>query len=86
MLDVSTQDLSPLRGHEILERFSESKLAGLKYEPLFDYFSKYGKVPLRVLLDSYVTEDPGSGVVHQAPCFGEDDYRVCFANDMNGIR
>jgi len=33
----------------------------------------------RVLTDTYVTEDSGTGIVHQAPYFGEDDYRVCLA-------
>ena len=32
-----------------------------------------------VLTDGYVTEESGTGVVHQAPYFGEDDYRVCLA-------
>jgi isoleucyl-tRNA synthetase len=31
----------------------------------------------RILNDDYVTEESGTGVVHQAPYFGEDDYRVC---------
>lgn len=30
-----------------------------------------------MLVDSYVTEESGTGIVHQAPYFGEDDYRVC---------
>lgn len=33
----------------------------------------------QVLCDGYVTEDSGTGVVHQAPYFGEEDYRVCLA-------
>lgn len=33
----------------------------------------------RVLTDSYVTDESGTGIVHQAPYFGEDDYRVCLA-------
>ena len=32
-----------------------------------------------ILTDGYVTEESGTGVVHQAPYFGEDDYRVCLA-------
>ncbi|XP_039434927.1 isoleucine--tRNA ligase, cytoplasmic [Culex pipiens pallens] len=68
--------------YEILERFAGSKLAGVKYEPLFDYFRKYEQVAFRVLVDGYVTEDSGTGVVHQAPYFGEDDYRVCLANGV----
>lgn len=38
-----------------------------------------GRGAFRVLSDGYVTEESGTGVVHQAPYFGEDDYRVCLA-------
>ena len=31
----------------------------------------------RVIADSYVKDDSGTGVVHQAPAFGEDDFRIC---------
>ena len=36
----------------------------------------------RILCDNYVTEDSGTGVVSQAPYFGEEDHRVCLANDV----
>ncbi|XP_058455405.1 isoleucine--tRNA ligase, cytoplasmic [Malaya genurostris] len=68
--------------YQVLDRFPGSALAGLKYEPLFDYFRKYETVAFRVVLDGYVTEDSGTGVVHQAPYFGEDDYRVALANGI----
>lgn len=38
-----------------------------------------GSGAFRVLTDSYVTDESGTGIVHQAPYFGEDDYRVCLA-------
>lgn len=64
----------------IQDKFPGIKLKGLKYEPLFDYFSNYAeKGAFQVLADGYVTDDSGTGVVHQAPYFGEDDYRVCLA-------
>jgi isoleucyl-tRNA synthetase len=65
-----------------LEKFPGSKLKGLQYRPPFDYFKKYEKTAFRVLCDGYVTEESGSGIVHQAPYFGEDDYRVCLANNV----
>lgn len=55
---------------------------GQKYEPLFNYFIKYKETAFRVLQDGYVTDDSGTGIVHQAPYFGEDDYRVCIANGV----
>lgn len=36
----------------------------------------------RVLVDDYVTAESGTGIVHQAPYFGEDDYRVCLINGI----
>lgn len=40
------------------------------------------KHAFKVLADNYVNEESGTGVVHQAPYFGEDDYRVCVANGI----
>jgi len=55
-----------------------SQLVGLKYTPLFDYFqAEYGAKGFKVVSDNYVSSESGTGIVHQAPGFGEDDYRVC---------
>jgi len=63
---------------EIIETFQGSTLVGKKYTPLFDYFAEeFSETAFRVLADDYVTDESGVGVVHQAPAFGEDDYRVC---------
>lgn len=59
-----------------------SELVGKHYEPLFNFFIKHKETAFRVLQDGYVTEDSGTGVVHQAPYFGEDDYRVCLAHGV----
>ncbi|CAF2183810.1 unnamed protein product [Rotaria magnacalcarata] len=53
----------------------------MHYTPLFPYFANV-KAAFRILCDDYVTEDRGTGVVHQAPYFGEDDYRVCLAHGV----
>uniref|UniRef100_A0A7N5P255 isoleucine--tRNA ligase n=1 Tax=Ailuropoda melanoleuca TaxID=9646 RepID=A0A7N5P255_AILME len=64
--------------YEVLERFPGSHLKGKKYRPLFDYFVQCKENgAFTVLADSYVREEEGTGVVHQAPYFGADDYRVC---------
>ncbi|OLY82540.1 Isoleucine-tRNA ligase, cytoplasmic [Smittium mucronatum] len=69
--------------YKVLSKFSGSELAGIRYEPLFNYFVKdYGERAFRVLVDPYVTDEDGTGVVHQAPGFGEDDYRVCLENKV----
>lgn len=67
--------------YEVLERITGDKLVGLHYTPLFNYFANREGV-FRVVSDSYVTEEGGTGIVHQAPAFGEDDYRVCIANGI----
>ena len=55
-----------------------SSLEGLSYEPLFPYFKNLREAgAFRVLSDPYVTTDDGTGIVHQSPAHGEDDYRVC---------
>jgi isoleucyl-tRNA synthetase len=51
-------------------------LAGIAYEPLFPYFAGQAKA-FRVLVDAFVTTGDGTGTVHMAPAYGEDDYRVC---------
>jgi isoleucyl-tRNA synthetase len=61
--------------------FKGSHLKELHYTPLFPYFANV-TTAFRVLCDDYVTEDSGTGVVHQAPFFGEDDHRVCLANGV----
>ncbi|XP_035193246.1 isoleucine--tRNA ligase, cytoplasmic [Oxyura jamaicensis] len=71
--------------YEILERFPGVMLKGKKYKPLFEYFIQCkDKGAFTVLVDSYVKEEEGTGVVHQAPYFGADDYRVCV--DFNIIQ
>ncbi|XP_040853139.1 isoleucine--tRNA ligase, cytoplasmic isoform X4 [Ochotona curzoniae] len=71
--------------YETLERFPGSYLKGKKYKPLFDYFVKMKENgAFTVLVDHYVKEEEGTGVVHQAPYFGADDYRVCM--DFNIIQ
>ncbi|XP_026849704.1 isoleucine--tRNA ligase, cytoplasmic [Drosophila persimilis] len=67
--------------YEVKEKFAGKTLKDLHYKPLFPYFTKRGAEvkAYRVLVDEYVTEDSGTGIVHNAPYFGEDDYRVCLA-------
>lgn len=70
--------------YEIKETYVGKDLVGKKYKPLFDFFADTPQSPeyFRVLSDTYVTDDAGTGVVHQAPAFGEDDYRVCLAHGV----
>lgn len=64
---------------EVLQKMIGDELKGIKYTPVFDYFVKQCPNAYHVLTDGYVSDDSGTGIVHQAPYFGEDDYRVCLA-------
>uniref|UniRef100_A0A0D3CQ95 isoleucine--tRNA ligase n=1 Tax=Brassica oleracea var. oleracea TaxID=109376 RepID=A0A0D3CQ95_BRAOL len=68
--------------YEVLDTFDGASLVGKKYEPLFDYFSDFSSVAFRVVADNYVKDDSGTGIVHLAPAFGDDDYRVCLDNNI----
>lgn len=71
------------KGFEIIKKVKGEELKGLHYEPLFPYFyEQYKETAFRVLSDDYVTDSDGTGIVHQAPAFGEDDHRVCLANGV----
>jgi isoleucyl-tRNA synthetase len=63
--------------YKVLEKYIGKDLEGWEYEPLYDYFrSTFDGIGYKVIVDSYVTDEDGTGLVHQAPAFGEDDYRV----------
>ena len=65
----------------ISETHLGAALAGIKYERLFDYYVDAEKFNTenawQVLVDDYVGDGDGTGIVHQAPAYGEDDQRVC---------
>jgi isoleucyl-tRNA synthetase len=62
---------------KVLERIKGKDMLGWKYEPLFDYFyDEFKDYGFRVFNATYVTDDSGVGIVHQAPAFGEEDYNV----------
>ena len=61
--------------HVVLEEFKGATLAGKEYERMFSYHPVKEKGWYVVLADFVTTED-GSGIVHMAPAYGEDDYQV----------
>lgn len=64
--------------YEIVLRTTGAELKGMTYRPIFGYFAdKAAEGAFRVLNDDYVTTDDGVGIVHIAPAYGEDDFRVC---------
>ena len=64
--------------YETVAEFKGDALKGVTYEPIFPYFAdKKNEGAFRVTNDDYVTTDDGVGLVHIAPAYGEDDFRVC---------
>lgn len=69
---------------EVLETYKGTDLVGTKYEQLMPFAEVEGKC-FEVLADSYVTSEDGTGIVHIAPAYGEDDNRVCKENGIGFV-
>ena len=71
---------------KILATYKGKELEYKKYEPLYPFadeiVKKSGKAAHYVTCDDYVTTEDGTGIVHCAPAFGEDDNRVCKKYDI----
>ena len=75
MQDAKHQPLD----YTVIKKIKGSELVGRRYEPLF---INRGPEAHRVLSAEFVTTDDGTGIVHQAPAYGEDDYELCKANGV----
>ncbi|WP_435591900.1 isoleucine--tRNA ligase [Nocardia sp. bgisy118] len=69
----------------VLGEFDGAALAGLSYAPPFDFFVGHPNAH-RVLNADYVTTDSGTGIVHLAPAFGEEDMEVAAANGIEIVQ
>ena len=67
--------------YTILEEYIGTDLCGMHYEPLYTFAKPDGDA-YRIVADNYVTMEDGTGIVHIAPAFGEDDNRVGKENDL----
>ncbi len=72
-----------LNGYVKKETRKGRELAGLKYQPLLPYFPDM-KNAFQVIEAEYVSDSDGTGVVHIAPSFGEDDLKACIAYGIEG--
>lgn len=68
--------------YKVLETFKGKALEGLEYEQLIPELNVSSKAFV-IVADPYVTADDGTGIVHVAPAFGEDDNRVCMKNGID---
>jgi len=76
------------KGHDFeeLKTVKGKDLVGMKYTPLFPYFAdKKDEGAFQVISDNYVTTTDGTGIVHAAPAFGEDDNRVMKEHGIRAI-
>ena len=64
--------------HTVVSEYPGTELIGLTYEPIFGYFRDHPNA-FQILGADYVTTEDGTGIVHQAPAFGEDDMNTCDA-------
>ena len=72
--------------YAVVAEFTGDALKGTRYEPIFPYYAaKAEEGAFRVLNDGYVTTEDGTGLVHIAPAYGEDDFRVCQEAGMKAI-
>ena len=62
-----------------LESFTGKELEGDEYAPIFNFFDP---ITHRIITDDYVKDSSGTGIVHIAPAFGEDDFRICVENNI----
>lgn len=71
-------------GDKVVKNLKGSDLIGLKYTPAFDYFANH-KNAFQILHGDFVTTEDGTGIVHMAPGFGEDDQELCRDNDIEVV-
>src|SRR6266545_1546761 len=62
--------------YRTVRTFRGRELVGQTYEPLLPYFAEHPRA-FRIFADDFVSTGDGTGVVHMAPAYGEDDYRIC---------
>ncbi|MBS0554101.1 MAG: class I tRNA ligase family protein, partial [Proteobacteria bacterium] len=77
--NVLTDPKHQLLKYEIVDEFKGAKLVGKSYEPLFE---DRGKNAHKIWAADYVTTDSGTGIVHLAPAYGEEDFELAQANGI----
>ena len=65
--------------YSIIKTIKGSELVGKRFEPLFE---NRGPAAHKILHADFVTTEDGTGIVHVAPAYGEDDYELCRKNDV----
>ena len=76
---VMTDEKHQLLEYSIVKTIKGSELVGKRFEPLFE---NRGPAAHKILHADFVTTEDGTGIVHIAPAYGEDDYELCRKNDV----
>lgn len=76
---VFTDEKHQVLEYTVLKTVKGSELVGKKYHPLFE---NHGPDAHRILAADFVTAEDGTGIVHEAPAYGEEDYALCKAEDV----
>lgn len=71
--------------HKILRTFKGKELVGKRYEPLFDTYKDLGDKAFKVWHADFVHAEDGTGVAHESPAYGEEDYQLSRENDFPWI-
>jgi isoleucyl-tRNA synthetase len=71
--------------YEVLKEFKGAELAGIRYEQLMPYVQPTDGDAFKVIVGDFVTTEDGTGIVHIAPSFGADDFRVAKQNGIGSL-
>ncbi len=91
LLNAETGTLSEYKAgdkevpYQVDQNFKGTELEGLKYEQLLQYAQPEDGDAFRVVLGDFVTTEDGTGIVHIAPSFGSDDFRVAKQNGIGSL-
>lgn len=86
LAEARLEDIGRHRQLSVRRQLKGADLVGLRYEPLFGYFKGLrDQGAFTILEDDYVSTESGTGIVHQAPAFGEDDFRVAAAAGIPSV-
>ncbi len=77
--DVFTDEKHQPLSYSVVRKVKGAELIGRKYHPLFE---NHGPEAHRILAADFVTAEDGTGIVHEAPAYGEEDYELCKAEGV----
>mgnify|MGYP001607813519 CR=1 FL=1 len=82
---IGKDRLNILKEYKIIEEMKGKKLIGLEYEPLYEIKELKNENSYKIISADFVTTEDGTGIVHTAVMYGEDDYRVGIEKGLPAI-